>query len=105
MAALGTLGLQSEPPGQFVLQMLLEVGICGFRENQCFLTVKRFILRVRAAGVLQMGIFGRTLEAPGARSDVPGALCGHANFKVDFCVPFGRVGARGEGGGGLEAAT
>ena len=78
------LGSISEPPGQKMCQKWLEVEIFGLRENQCFLMVKRYILRVWGAGVLQMGTFGRTWEAPGAQSGAPGAPSGHVNFKSDF---------------------
>ena len=78
------LGSISEPPGHKLCQKWLEVEICGLRGNECFPMVKRYILRVWGAGVLQMGTFGRTWEAPGAQSGAPGAPFGHANFKSDF---------------------
>ena len=78
------LGSISEPPGHKLCQKWLEVEICGLRGNDCFPMVKRYILRVWGAGVLQMGTFGRTWEAPGAQSGAPGAPCGHANFESDF---------------------
>jgi len=41
-------------------QKWLEVEICGLCGNECFPYVKRHILRVWGAGVIQKGTFGRT---------------------------------------------
>jgi len=58
--------------------------------------VKRHILKVGGAGVLQMGTFGRTWEAPGARSGVPGHLSGMVGLLSAFLVDFDlRAGGRG----------
>ena len=46
--------------------------------------VKRYILRVWGAGVLQMGTFGRTWEAPGLKVEPREHFFWHANLKSDF---------------------